>query len=111
MSLYDFEQIVESHQEMVFRTLARTTGEREGLEDMAQEVFLRLFRVDSKSAGRDSLSKSLQYLVLPPRPITNRPQVGNLPYLAAIWAGVADSAMFCWNAGALTIPSTIDENL
>jgi len=29
---------------MVFRTLARLTGEREGLEDLAQEVFLRLFR-------------------------------------------------------------------
>lgn len=29
---------------MVFRTIARLTGEREGLEDLAQEVFLRLFR-------------------------------------------------------------------
>jgi RNA polymerase sigma-70 factor (ECF subfamily) len=29
---------------MVFRTLARLTGDREGLEDLAQEVFLRLFR-------------------------------------------------------------------
>lgn len=29
---------------MVFRILARLTGERAGLEDLAQEVFLRLFR-------------------------------------------------------------------
>jgi len=29
---------------MVFRTLARLTGARDGLEDLAQEVFLRLFR-------------------------------------------------------------------
>lgn len=29
---------------MVFRTLARLTGDRDGLEDLAQEVFLRLFR-------------------------------------------------------------------
>ena len=29
---------------MVFRTLARLIGDREGLEDLAQEVFLRLFR-------------------------------------------------------------------
>jgi RNA polymerase sigma-70 factor (ECF subfamily) len=42
--LQDFEQIVEKHQDMVFRTLARLTGEREGLEDMAQEAFLRLFK-------------------------------------------------------------------
>ena len=29
---------------MVFRTIARLTGDRDNLEDMAQEVFLRLFR-------------------------------------------------------------------
>ena len=29
---------------MVFRVLARLTGQREELEDLAQEVFLRLFR-------------------------------------------------------------------
>ena len=40
----DFSAIIEQHQEMVFRTLARLTGEREGLEDLAQEVFLRLHR-------------------------------------------------------------------
>ena len=40
----DFAAIIERHQEMVFRTLARITGEREGLEDLAQEVFLRLHR-------------------------------------------------------------------
>ncbi|HXP86274.1 MAG TPA: sigma-70 family RNA polymerase sigma factor [Bryobacteraceae bacterium] len=40
----DFAELVERHQTMVFRTLARLTGDREGLEDLAQEVFLRLFR-------------------------------------------------------------------
>lgn len=29
---------------MVFRTLARLTGRRDGVEDLAQDVFLRLFR-------------------------------------------------------------------
>ena len=29
---------------MVFRTLARLTGRRDGIEDLAQDVFLRLFR-------------------------------------------------------------------
>ena len=32
------------HQEMVFRTLVRLTGSREHIEDLAQEVFLRLYR-------------------------------------------------------------------
>jgi RNA polymerase sigma-70 factor (ECF subfamily) len=39
-----FEQIVRDHQTMVFRTLARLTGRRDGIEDLAQDVFLRLFR-------------------------------------------------------------------
>ncbi len=36
-----FEQVVQDHQAMVFRTLYRLTGSREHLEDLAQEVFLR----------------------------------------------------------------------
>ncbi len=42
-----FEQIVENHQQMVFRALARLAGPRvqqSQLEDLAQTVFLRLFR-------------------------------------------------------------------
>jgi RNA polymerase sigma-70 factor (ECF subfamily) len=39
-----FEQVVRDHQEMVFRTLLRLTGSREHLDDLAQDVFLRLFR-------------------------------------------------------------------
>jgi RNA polymerase sigma factor (sigma-70 family) len=39
-----FEQVVREHQGMVFRTLLRLTGSREHLDDLAQEVFLRLFR-------------------------------------------------------------------
>jgi len=39
-----FEQIVRDHQSMVFRTLARLTGRRDGIDDLAQDVFLRLFR-------------------------------------------------------------------
>jgi RNA polymerase sigma-70 factor (ECF subfamily) len=42
-----FEQIVEDHQQLVFRTLARLAGPRlqqAQLEDLAQTVFLRLFR-------------------------------------------------------------------
>ena len=32
------------HQAMVFRTLLRLTGSREHLDDLAQDVFLRLYR-------------------------------------------------------------------
>jgi RNA polymerase sigma factor (sigma-70 family) len=39
-----FEQLVRDHQTMVFRTLLRLTGSREHLDDLAQEVFLRLYR-------------------------------------------------------------------
>jgi RNA polymerase sigma factor (sigma-70 family) len=39
-----FEQVVRDHQDMVFRTLLRLTGSREHLEDLAQDVFLRVYR-------------------------------------------------------------------
>jgi RNA polymerase sigma-70 factor (ECF subfamily) len=39
-----FEQVVRENQAMVFRTLFRLTGSREHIEDLAQEVFLRLYK-------------------------------------------------------------------
>jgi RNA polymerase sigma factor (sigma-70 family) len=39
-----FEDLVREHQAMVFRTLLRLTGSREHLDDLAQDVFLRLYR-------------------------------------------------------------------
>jgi RNA polymerase sigma factor (sigma-70 family) len=62
--LYDFEQLVERHQEMVFRTLARLTGEREGLEDMAQEAFLRLFRALPHFRGEAQVSTFLYRIIV-----------------------------------------------
>jgi RNA polymerase sigma-70 factor (ECF subfamily) len=41
---FTFEQLVRDHQAMVFRTLLRLTGSREHVDDLAQEVFLRLYR-------------------------------------------------------------------
>jgi RNA polymerase sigma-70 factor (ECF subfamily) len=64
ISLYDFERIVERHQEMVFRTLARLTGEREGLEDLAQEAFLRLFRGLPHFRGEAQLSTFLYRIIV-----------------------------------------------
>jgi RNA polymerase sigma-70 factor (ECF subfamily) len=62
--LQDFEQLVELYQEMVFRMLARLTGEREGLEDMAQETFLRLFRALPHFRGEAQLSTFLYRIVI-----------------------------------------------
>lgn len=60
----DFANLVELHQDMVFRTLARLTGEREGLEDLAQEVFLRLFRALPHFQGRARLSTFLYRIIV-----------------------------------------------
>jgi RNA polymerase sigma-70 factor, ECF subfamily len=62
--LHDFEQIVEQHQDMVFRTLARLTGERDGLEDMAQEVFLRLFKALPHFRGEAAVTTFLYRIIV-----------------------------------------------
>jgi len=49
---------------MVFRTLARLTGEREGLEDMAQEAFLRLFRALPHFRGEAQVSTFLYRIIV-----------------------------------------------
>ncbi len=41
---FSFEQVVRDHQQMVFRTLARLTGHTDNIDDLAQDVFLRLYR-------------------------------------------------------------------
>jgi RNA polymerase sigma-70 factor (ECF subfamily) len=60
--LDDFAELVERHQTMVFRTLERLTGEREGLEDLAQEVFLRLFRALPQFRGQARIRDSRCHL-------------------------------------------------
>jgi RNA polymerase sigma factor (sigma-70 family) len=54
-----FEQVVSDHQAMVFRTLLRLTGSREHLEDLAQEVFLRLYRALPSFRGESLLTTYL----------------------------------------------------
>ena len=49
---------------MVFRTLARLTGEREGLEDLAQEVFLRLFRATPRFRGEAQITTFLYRIIV-----------------------------------------------
>jgi RNA polymerase sigma factor (sigma-70 family) len=59
-----FEQIVRDHQAMVFRTLVRLTGSREHADDLAQEVFLRLYRALSGFRGEALLSTYLYRIIV-----------------------------------------------
>jgi RNA polymerase sigma-70 factor, ECF subfamily len=59
----NFEQIVRDNQAMVFRTLVRLTGSREHVEDLAQEVFLRLYRALAGFRG-DSLLTTYLYRII-----------------------------------------------
>jgi RNA polymerase sigma factor (sigma-70 family) len=58
-----FEQIVRDHQTMVFSTLIRLTGGREHIDDLAQEVFLRLYRALPAFRGEALLSTYLYRIV------------------------------------------------
>ena len=58
-----FEQIVRDHQAMVFGTLVRLTGSREHIDDLAQEVFLRLYRALPAFRGESLLTTYLYRIV------------------------------------------------
>jgi RNA polymerase sigma factor (sigma-70 family) len=58
-----FEQIVRDHQTMVFSTLIRLTGSREHVDDLAQEVFLRLYRALPAFRGEALLSTYLYRII------------------------------------------------
>jgi RNA polymerase sigma factor (sigma-70 family) len=57
-----FEQVVRDHQDMVFRTLVRLTGTREHVDDLAQDVFLRLYRALPSFRG-DALITTYLYRI------------------------------------------------
>jgi RNA polymerase sigma-70 factor (ECF subfamily) len=59
-----FEDVIREHQGFVFRTLARLTGSREHLEDLAQEVFLRLYRGMEGFRGDAKLTTYLYRITL-----------------------------------------------
>ncbi|MBB5327590.1 RNA polymerase sigma factor [Tunturiibacter gelidoferens] len=54
-----FEQLVRDHQAMVFRTLLRLTGSREHVDDLAQDVFLRLYRALPSFRGESLITTYL----------------------------------------------------
>jgi RNA polymerase sigma-70 factor (ECF subfamily) len=60
----NFEALVREHQGMVFRTLTRLTGPGVQVEDLAQEVFLRLYRALPEFRGDSALSTYLYRIVV-----------------------------------------------
>ena len=54
-----FEQLVREHQQMVFRTLTRLIGSTDRVDDLAQEVFLRLYRALPSFRGEALVSTYL----------------------------------------------------
>ena len=59
-----FEVLVREHQAMVFRTLTRMTGAGPQVEDLAQEVFLRLYRALPDFRGDSALTTYLYRIVI-----------------------------------------------
>jgi RNA polymerase sigma-70 factor (ECF subfamily) len=59
-----FEEVVREHQAMVFRTLYRLTRTREHLEDLSQEVFLRLYRALPNFRGESLVTTYLYRIVV-----------------------------------------------
>jgi RNA polymerase sigma-70 factor (ECF subfamily) len=60
----NFEALVREHQGMVFRTLTRMTGPGPHTEDLAQEVFLRLYRALPEFRGDATVSTYLYRIVI-----------------------------------------------
>lgn len=59
-----FEAVVAEHQDMVFRMLVRLTGTREHVDDLAQDVFLRLYRALPSFRGDALLTTYLHRIVV-----------------------------------------------
>ncbi|HEX6771480.1 MAG TPA: sigma-70 family RNA polymerase sigma factor [Acidobacteriaceae bacterium] len=59
-----FQALVEEHAPMVFRTLVRLLGAREGVDDLAQDCFLRLYRALPAFRGEALVSTYLYRIVV-----------------------------------------------
>jgi len=60
----NFEALVREHQSLVFRTLTRMTAPGPHVEDLAQEVFLRLYRALPHFRGDATLSTYLYRIIV-----------------------------------------------
>ena len=59
-----FERLVREHQRSVFGTLTRLTGAGAHVEDLAQEVFLRLYRALPEFRGAAAISTYLYRIIV-----------------------------------------------
>lgn len=59
-----FAALVEEHAPMVFRTLTRLLGTRDGVDDLAQDCFLRLYRALPAFRGEALVSTYLYRIVV-----------------------------------------------
>jgi RNA polymerase sigma-70 factor (ECF subfamily) len=64
MTAAEFEPVVVEHQQMVFRALTRLVGPGGPVEDLAQEVFLRLYRAIDQFRGEAQLTTYLYRILL-----------------------------------------------
>jgi RNA polymerase sigma-70 factor (ECF subfamily) len=60
----NFETLVREHQSLVFRTLTRLTGSGPHVEDLAQEVFLRLYKALPHFRGDSTLSTYIYRIIV-----------------------------------------------
>ncbi len=58
-----FERIVHKYQHAVFNTIYRYTGSREDVQDLAQEIFIKVWRNAAKFKGKSKFSTWLYRIV------------------------------------------------
>lgn len=59
-----FEQLVQKYQQAVFNTIYRYTGNRDDVQDLAQEIFLKVWRNAGKFKGKSKFSTWLYRIVV-----------------------------------------------
>lgn len=59
-----FERIVHKYQQAVFNTIYRYTGSRDDVQDLAQEIFIKVWRNAAKFKGKSKFSTWLYRIVV-----------------------------------------------
>jgi RNA polymerase sigma-70 factor (ECF subfamily) len=59
-----FERIVHKYQQAVFNTIYRYTGSRDDVQDLAQEIFIKIWRNAAKFKGKSKFSTWLYRIVV-----------------------------------------------
>ncbi len=64
MEIEEFRKLIETHQRMVFSIALRITGEHATAEEVAQDVFLELYRSSERLSGEDHIRFRLRRVAL-----------------------------------------------